>query len=591
VGVHDNFFRVGGDSISAIRLTAAVRKQLSIELPLASLFEHKTIANISSLISGELSGEGSAGLQLITIPALNQSRYPLSFAQQRMFFIERFEQQNSSLANSEEHSDENAGEDVSAYHIPGFLRLTDDVVLDKLMQAIQLVISRHESLTSLYQLDDYDDAYQIHSSKPIPVQKLRCNSEADMQACVTEHVRKRFDLANEPGMRVYLYTVTQEPGKKRKPTHFLLLLWHHIVIDGWSLDVFTDELLIAYESLLVGKTPPLAPISINYGDYAVWQRNYLAGEAGEKQRQYWQQQLSGVETLTLPTDFERPAKVDYRGADYHFTLDETLSNGLRDMAKAHDTTLYTVALAGLYVMLSKFSGQRDIVVGSPTDNRHHAQTQSLLGMFVNSLALRGYWDDNETVSGLIRRTHDTVAQAKANQDIPFEQLLDALNVERDTSRHPVFQVLFSVQRFGEANNTAQQQASPFERYALQEGAYSPAKFDLNVFLSDGEAQISGGFNYAIALFSEQRIVRFVNTYINVLQRFVAEFDQQSGNNTLALSNIDALTDQERQQLLFDFNNTDLPFPAFIRNKLPKPRITLPSLLKTNNSLTPNSMCG
>ena len=294
-------------------------------------------------------------------------------------------------------------------------------------------------------------------------------------------------------------------------------------------------------------------LSITYGDYALWQREYLSGEAGQEQLAYWRGQLSGYENLTLPTDYERPAKVDYRGADYLFRLDEGLSGQLRELARARGTTLYTVALSALYATLYKLSGQRDIVVGTPSDNRHHAQTQSLIGMFVNSLALRVHWSLDETVSGLISRTHECLTQAKTHQDLPFEQLIDLLEVERDGSRHPIFQVMFSVQRFGDLGE-AGNEALPFEQVSLEEGAYSPAKFDLSVFLNDSGDCIEGMVNYATGLFSAETIMRFTRAYEAVLGAFVEE-------QSKVLAGIDIVSAPEREQLLHAFNPAELAYPA------------------------------
>ena len=241
-----------------------------------------------------------------------------------------------------------------------------------LSEALQQVIRRHPVLLSVYRQDEDNEVHQLVGDNEIVIQSQSCQSEDDLYPCVHEHIHLPFDLATEPAMRIYHYQVKSGTDTGE----YLLLLWHHIVMDGWSLDVFINELGEAYSALKTGRAAELPSLSITYGDYALWQRAYLAGEAGKTQLDYWQHQLSGYETLTLPTDFERPARVDYRGGEYAFALNEDLSAQLRALAKDKGTTLYTVGLAALYVMLGKFSGQKDIVVGTPSDNRHHAQTQS-----------------------------------------------------------------------------------------------------------------------------------------------------------------------------------------------------------------------
>ncbi|MBS9431012.1 condensation domain-containing protein, partial [Photorhabdus akhurstii] len=269
--------------------------------------------------------------------------------------------------------------------------------------------------------------------------------------------------------------------------HYLLMLWHHIAIDGWSVDIFMAELAEIYHSLQEGRDSQLPPLEITYGDYAAWQRDYLQGDIGERQLAYWQQALSGYESLALPTDYPRPTQVNYQGRDFNFVLDTRLSEQLRTLAKAQETTLYTVLLSAFYLTLAKLSGQNDIVLGTPTDNRHHAQTQSLIGMFVNSLALRIQFQQTASVEALIQQTHQRVTEAKTHQDMPFEQLVEALDIERDTARHPIFQVMFGLQNFEENPPDSR---LPFRPVTLDESLYSPAKFDLSLFLSDGQTDIT-----------------------------------------------------------------------------------------------------
>ncbi|MDC9616130.1 amino acid adenylation domain-containing protein, partial [Xenorhabdus khoisanae] len=515
VGIEDNFFRIGGNSLTAIKLIAAIRRTLSTDISLAQLFELKTIAGLATQMDEQIR---------TVIPHLTQSRYPLSFAQERMLFIEQYEQ----------------GSDV--YHIPYLVQLDQDVSLPLLDTAINRLAERHAVLRTVYRSDEHDQSYQQVLDGDLVIQSQSCDDRDRLLASVRTEIATPFDLTTEPSLRLRHYQVAN--------SHYLLLLWHHIAMDGWSVDIFMAELAEIYHALQAGRDSPLPELEITYGDYAVWQRDYLQGDVREQQLAYWRQALAGYESLALPADHPRPAQVNYQGRDVNFELDTHLSDQLRILAKTQETTLYTVLLSAFYVTLAKLSGQADIVIGTPTDNRHHTQTQPLLGMFVNSLALRAQLQHTDSVTALIKQTHQLVTGAKAHQDMPFEQLLDALNIERDTARHPIFQVMFSVQTFGEHSSAGN---LPFSPVTLDDPLYSSAKFDLSLFLSDGKTAITGCLNYALSLFSEISITRIADIYQRVLSAFVA--DQQQ-----PLSGIDILSAQERHTLLNLWNQTDAPYP-------------------------------
>uniref|UniRef100_UPI00111C2AC8 non-ribosomal peptide synthetase n=1 Tax=Xenorhabdus vietnamensis TaxID=351656 RepID=UPI00111C2AC8 len=516
VGIHDNFFRIGGDSISAIKLTAAMRRECQIDVPLSLLFLHKTIVGLV----GQLDQ-----LTCVVIPPQDLEHYPLSFAQERMLFIERFEQGSC------------------AYHIPYLVKLNDGTDLSVLVAAINAVVNRHPVIKSVYQTDSDGNSYQQVLDTDIPVQTTRLFDEGAWLSVVKAEITTPFDLAVEPSLRLRHYQVANQA--------YLLLMWHHIAVDGWSVDVFMQELSAAYQSLNESHAISLPKLDISYGDYALWQRDYLQSEVGEQQRRYWQDTLSGYETLVLPTDKPRPNHVDYTGRNCNFVLDEKLSAQLRALAREQETTLYTVLLAAFYATLSKMSGQTDIILGTPTDNRHHAQTQSLLGMFVNSLALRAQITPDLSVEELISHTHDVITQAKSHQDMPFEQLVDLLSDGRDMSRHPIFQVMFSVQNFGiHAEAT---EALPWTLVSFGDDLYTPAKYDLSVFLSDSQTCITGIFNFAVSLFNEASIERMVERYQHVLKAWVSDTHQR-------LAELDVLSEQERHTLLHTWNQTDVPYP-------------------------------
>ncbi|WP_237386293.1 non-ribosomal peptide synthetase [Xenorhabdus sp. Sc-CR9] len=540
IGIDDNFFRVGGNSLMAIQLIAAIRRVLEREVSLAQVFELKTISRLAVHM----------GQQIDTvIPHLELEHYPLSFAQERMLFIERFEQ------------------GANMYHIPYLVQLNSSAKLPLLEKAINRVIDRHSVMKTVYRTHDDGHEYQHVLDGHLTFRTQSCNSINVLMETVHTDLLTPFDLTTEPGLRLYHYQVESQQVKNQ---HYLLFLWHHIAFDGWSIDIFMDELSETYQALQAGRDSQLPPLDITYGDYAVWQRDYLQGEIRERQLTYWQETLTGYEPLDLPTDRPRPTHVDYQGRDFNFTLESTLSNQLRDLAKAQETTLYTVLLSAFYVTLAKLSGQDDIVLGTPTDNRHHAQTQPLIGMFVNSLVLRTQLQQTTNVEVLIRQIHSAIVEAKRHQDIPFEQLVDTLQVERDTSRHPIFQVMFGLQSFGEYPSDNR---LPFSLVQPNMPLYSPAKFDLSLFISDGQTNLIGSLNYAVTLFDETTIIRLTDIYQQVLIAFVA-------NQKQTLSELDLLSAQERNTLLHTWNQTDTPYP---QNK------TLQQLFKSQVEKTPDNV--
>ncbi|WP_440057006.1 amino acid adenylation domain-containing protein (plasmid) [Pseudoalteromonas sp. T1lg65] len=523
VGVHDNFFRIGGNSINAIKLTAAIRDVLSVDVPLALLFEYKTVAGLAAQL-----GEQD---ELLVIPRSTLAQAPLSFAQERLLFIERFEQ----------------GSDV--YHIPSLVKLNSDAELDKLLTAINVVATRHPVMKSVYHTNDAGEDYQVVLAQDIELERHVLDSESTLLASLSEAVATPFDLTTEMSLRLHHFVVEGDNTSKG----YLLMLWHHIGFDGWSADIFMSELDEVYGALLSERKIELPVLEISYADYASWQRDYLSGEVLEQQQGYWQTQLSGFETLVLPTDHSRPAHIDYRGQDVAFELDEALSEQLRALAQSQETTLYTVLLSGFYVTLAALSGQDDIVIGTPSDNRHHAQTQSLIGFFVNSLALRAGVNGAQSLSALIAQVHGVVTQAKVHQELPFEKLVDLLDVERDPSRHPIFQVMFDVVHFSEESDKTNDLPFNAPEFASEQSLYSAAKTDLSLSLIDNGKVIRGSFNYAVSLFEASSIERMRDMYLRVLQALVNDVTQ-------TVAQVDVLSEQERHQLLYQWNDTDAAYP-------------------------------
>ncbi|RQO65142.1 gramicidin biosynthesis protein, partial [Pedobacter sp. KBW06] len=292
--------------------------------------------------------------------------------------------------------------------------------------------------------------------------------------------------------------------------------------DGWSSEIFQQELLQYYEAFASGNLDfELPQLEIQYRDFAIWQRTHLTEELLNEQIRYWKDQLSGFQTLAIPTDFPRPNAVSYAGADKGFSFSPETSNRLRALVKEQGTTLHTVLLSAFYILLSKYSGQDDITVGSPIANRHHPHTQGLIGFFVNMLVNRAVLDQTATFTDLVQQVHETQVAAQSNQDLPFERLVDEMNITRDISRHPIFQTMFVVQSFG----NEQQAKKERERYLKPfQGAVSfqVEKFDLSFFIDDSDQMISGVITYAASLFKGQTIERMARHFVHLTDRLTSE---------------------------------------------------------------------
>lgn len=529
VGIEDHFFHIGGNSLSAIRLIALVREQLDVDLPLALLFEHPTIKGLAG---------NMAGLGKQSIEAKNQQQYPLSFAQKRLLFIESLEQGSG------------------AYHVPYLVEMLDDD-LSLMQQAMNVLVERHRVLTGVYRQNDEQEYYQRFGEQSVGIHSQSVNDEQALLCCAMAHINKPFDLSRDGALKLYHYALHDK--------NYLLILFHHIAFDGWSWDVFARELSAIHHSLKFAKPLDLPEPDITYGDFALWQNQQLAGEKRDTLLDYWRGHLSGFDNLQLPCDNPRPTTPDYRGADIEFVLDAHLSQQLLDSARACHTTLYTLLLSGFYLTLNTLSGQSDVVVGTPSDNRHHGQIQSLIGFFVNTLALRANVDSRLTLAEFVEQVHQVVTGAKAHQELPFEVLVDALNIERDISRHPIYQVMFSLQQDDgqrQSNDRLPFELVSLEQFGAQNDWYCPAKFDLTLFLNQRDGQIHGCFNYATSLFDQTTIERFKGMYLQVLNALVDE-----SRLVKPIAEIERMSEQEQSALLYDWNNTVETFPNLTLHQL------------------------
>ncbi len=464
--------------------------------------------------------------------------YPLSPAQERLWFIEQYEQ------------------GTNAYHMPQVLEFEPTTDFDGIKYALRQIVARHEVLRStIEQPENLDYAVQLVHSAPLVISEISIMDNGSFESIIRDDINLPFDLSSEYPFRVKFYHIysvsdTEEPMLKKT---VLLVNMHHIASDGWSVDIFQKELGAFYFAWVKGDKQFRFPeLDIQYKDYALWQKNYLTSDILLKQLNYWKEKLTGFQSLSFPADFVRPLKIDYRGASLNFRIDKGTSYLLRTIARNHGTTLHIVLLSGLNILLGKYTGQDDIITGSPIANRHHRQTEELIGFFVNTQANRTRLSKNQNFDELIDLVHREQIEAQDHQDLPFEKLVDELGVERDTSRHPVFQVMFGVQNFGNQENGAVQlnnQNQPVQT----EGFFEIEKFDFSIFINDKSEEFAGNISYATSIYRKDTIERLIRHFIYLLK-------QLSVNRHKPYSQISLLGPDEFNQIIHTWNDTDKYYP-------------------------------
>jgi len=455
---------------------------------------------------------------------------PLSFAQQRMWFLYQMDQQNS------------------AYNEALTIRLTGRLNIDILEQTINAIIQRHESLRTTFPMVEGKPIQKIAPSLKIKllVVNLKDIPQEQIDKQIIEELQKPFDLTQSPLLRCTLFDLGYE-------NYILVNVFHHIIIDGWSKGILFKELSEFYQAFLSNSTVDLPELPIQYADFAVWQRQWLQGEILENQLNYWKKQLTGAPPLLeLPTDKPRPATANFRGHSISFQIDSELTEKLKLLSQKSGVTLFMTLLAALNTLLFRYSGQDDILIGTPTANRNRQEIEPLIGFFVNTLVLRNSLEGNPTFSGLLQQARNVVLEAYANQDVPFEQVVDGLEIERSLSYNPLFQVMFALQN---APLNALKLPNLKAQYLAVEN--QRIKFDLSLFLEEIETEkgsyLEGFWEYDGDLFTPERITRMVGHFQTLLKGIVANPQQTIGELPL-------LTESEKQQLLVEWNQTQTSYP-------------------------------
>jgi amino acid adenylation domain-containing protein len=525
VGIHDNFFELGGHSLLATQVISRLREEFQVDMSLRSLFEEPTVAGLSEHIEAAHRENQSQPVFSIR-PVSRDGDLPLSFAQARQWFLEQLAGQSDT------------------YNIPAALELIGPLHVTSLEQSLREIVWRHEILRTTFLMVNGSPVQVIVPTQTvtlsvIDLQPLPEREQfPEVRRLATEEAQRPFDLANGSLLRITLLRLGEEE-------HVLLVTMHHIVSDGWSIGIFIRELATLYKAFLSDQPSPLPALPIQYADFAQWQRKWLQGEVLESHLSYWQHQLGErIPVLELPTDRPRPPIRTSIGAIERFTVDKELTNKLRTLGWQEGASLYMIMLAALQTLLYRYTGQEDISVGTYIANRNRAEVESLIGFFVNTLVMRTNLSGAPTFRELLGRVRDVTLGAYAHQDVPFEKLLEQLKPERNLSYTPLFQVMLVLQN------------TPMPTIELPGLTIQPLKvegnihahFDLTLWLDEVDEGTVGSMEYNTDLFDSSTIIRMLAHFQALLESVVANPEQR-------LSDLPLLTDAERNQLLFEWNDT------------------------------------
>jgi hypothetical protein len=512
VGVRDNFFELGGHSLLATQVISRTRAAFQVEVALRCLFEAPTVAGLGEVVEAALLEErGVVAPPLLRAP--REAPLPLSFAQQRLLFLDQLEPGHA------------------FYNMPAALRLTGRLDSAALERVLSEIVRRHEVLrTTLTTAEgEWVQVVGAPSALRLDVEDLRGAHEAGAEALrrAAEEAGRPFDLSAAPPLRVRLLRLAED-------VHIILLTLHHIAGDGWSLGVLIREFGALYNAFAAGEPSPLAELEIQYGDFAVWQRQWLRGETLDRQLDYWRRQLADLPTLRLPADRPRPAAQGFRGASLACALPDGLADALREFNRGEDVTLFMTLLAAFDVLLRYHGGQDEIVVGTDISNRTRLETEGLIGFFTNQLVLRTDVSGDPSFRELLGRVREVTLGAYAHQDLPFEMLVKALIVQRDPGLSPLFQAKLVLQGAPLAGLS-------LSGLALEtlEVENATAKFDLLLTVTHGERELHCQLEYNTDIFNKRTAARLLEHFELVLAAAVARPDSTLSALAEALRRADA----------------------------------------------------
>ncbi|MBP2646106.1 MAG: amino acid adenylation domain protein, partial [Firmicutes bacterium] len=511
VGIEDNFFELGGHSLKAINLVAKIHKAFGAEVPLQGVFKAQTIKELVKIIEDTVITD-YAEIE----PIVKAEYYPVSSAQKRMFILDQFKASDT------------------AYNMPAVLKVEGALEKQRFENAWRELIKRHETLRTSFEVIEGEPVQKIHDQPDFAMDLIQ-GAEEDITDIVNAFVRP-FDLGKAPLLRVGLVEVAETE-------HMVLFDMHHIISDGVSMRILAKELARIYEG------QELPEVRIQYKDFSAWQNSVFKTEAFKKQEEYWLKTFSGeIPVLNLPSDYPRPVVRSFNGNRLSFTVGEEVTAALNKLAGQTGATLYMVLLAAYNVMLAKYSGQEDIVVGSPIAGRAHADLEGIIGMFVNTLAMRNYPEKDKSFREFLQEVKENALSAYEHQDYQFEELVDRLDIPRNLSRNPLFDTMFVLQN---TDTIAMEfKGLKFSSYELDSKV---AKFDLTLEAVERNNRLEFTLEYDTKLFKQETAERLGRHFTNVLTGIV----EQPG---IKLGDIGLMSEVEKSQILITFNNTKTAYP-------------------------------
>ena len=514
ISITDSFFEIGGDSLSAINFCSQIQSEFNVQLFVKDILEHPNIQEISDIISKNSYSEKQTSIVSVN----KKDSYPVSSAQKRMYFVSTM-----------------AGENSTLYNVPGAIILEGSFDIDKLEKCFNTLISRHESLRTYFAFEN-DNVVQKISEKVNFKLDVQDDAHFDNLNNLFEEFVKPFNLKKAPLFRAKFIKFSSKKSA-------LFVDFHHIISDGTSLAIFIDELCKLYND------ETLPELKITYKDFAVFENNNLVSGKLQEAENYWINQFKDdIPVLNLPTNYSRPATQSYEGSKIFASIDLETKKKIDTLSKTLGVTPYMLLLSAYYILLSKYTSQEDIVVGSPIVGRDLSETYNIIGMFVNTLALRCNVKSNQTFKDFLETVKANCVNAYKYQTYPFDELVNKLNIKRDSSRNPLFDTMFIYQNNGLKNVQFNNVKS---EYYLPDTNIS--KFDLSIELIPNESGISVSFEYATKLFKEDFIKNLSNHYLNILNIILE-------NKDINLSDICMLSEDEKNKILNKFNDTCLDYP-------------------------------
>jgi len=514
IGINDNFFELGGHSLKAIKMAAIIQRELMAEISVSVIFSSPTVRQL-----GEYIGK-TKEIVYSSIEAVEERElYEVSSAQKRMFALNQFSKEKTN------------------YNIPSVIILEGKLEKSKVEESFKKLVERHEAFRTSFELADDEIMQRIHKAVEFNVeyQEIETNSE-EIIKLEAEKFIKPFDLSKASLLRVKLIRLEEEK-------HVLMFDMHHIISDGISMSIIMEEFTKLY------KGESLEELRVQYKDYSVWGNKMLASEGMKKYEEYWTKMFSGeIPVLDLPTDYPRPSTQSFEGESIGFTLDKALTEKLKEITKANGATLYMTLLTAYNILLSKYSGQEEIVVGSPIAGRPHVELYNMVGMFVNTLAMRNYPGRKKTFNEFLQEVKKNALSAYENQAYQFDKLVEKLDIKRDLSRNALFDAMFTMQNT--ENKEIELENVSIKQFEFERGV---SKFDITLTAEEKGEEIKLDLEYCSKLFKRQTIERMIEHYKNILKVLTEDSE-------IKLCEIDMLSEKEKSEILVDFNNTKTEYP-------------------------------